>query len=294
MKWFRNWQARVRARGEAKAAEAMREVDNALGIQQPPVPPVPLPQPAPPSAPLVTPSAKRATLDRAAFFNHIRRPIFGRMTEDQVKGCEAILDAMAGEPIAFVAYALATAHHETGGKMMPNVESLNYSVSGLLNTFGRHRISRADAERLGRKPGEPALSVTRQRAIANILYGGTWGRDNLGNTEPDDGWTYRGRGLAHDTGRRNYKLSGDAVGVDLIANPDALLDLNTAVRVMVTGMQTGRYTGHSLVRHLPTISEATAAEFGRARRIINGQDRAADIAATALHFQGALKAAGWR
>jgi len=35
-------------------------------------------------------------------------------------------------------------------------ESLNYSVEGLLRTFGRHRISAADCERYGRKPGQPA------------------------------------------------------------------------------------------------------------------------------------------
>jgi len=228
-----------------------------------------------------------------AFYASLRSGALRHRSTEQVAGTNAILAAMAGSPISWVAYALATAWHETGGKMQPNVESLNYSVAGLLNTFGRHRISRADAERLGRKPGEPALSATRQRAIANILYGGAWGRDNLGNIEPDDGWQYRGRGLAHDTGRRNYGLSGRAVGLNLLANPDGLLDLATAVSVLVSGMKTGRYTGHNFVRHLPTVGEANAAQFGQARRIINGTDKAGDIAAHALAFQRALMAGGW-
>lgn len=241
------------------------------------------------------PIGKRATLDRAAFFEHLRAPIFGgRISQDQVTGCEAILDAMAGEPISWCAYALATARHETGGRMQPNTESLNYSVSGLLNTFGRHRISRADAERLGRKPGEGALPLARQRAIANIIYGGSWGRDNLGNTQPDDGWTYRGRGLSHVTGRRNYRVSGEALGIDLVSAPERMLELETAVREIVSGMIEGRYTGHSFVRHLPVNGKATAAQFGQARRIINGVDRAADIAASALHFQTALRKGDWR
>jgi putative chitinase len=269
----------------------MREVDAALNLDERPLNTNPVVINETP----VRDNQRRATLDRAVFFNTLRTPIFGgRIVNEQVEGCEAILDAMAGDPIAWVAYALATARHETGGTFQPNTESLNYSVSGLLNNFGRHRISRADAERLGRKPGEGALPVARQQAIANILYGGTWGRDNLGNTEPNDGWTYRGRGLAHDTGRRNYRLSGDAVGLDLLGKRELLLDLGTAVRVMVSGMKTGRYTTHSFVRHLPVAGPATATQFAEARRIINGQDRAADIAASALHFQTALRKAEWR
>jgi putative chitinase len=83
-------------------------------------------------------------------------------------------------------------------------ESLNYSVEGLLRTFGRHRISAADCERYGRKPGRPA----NQEALANILYGGAWGAANLGNTEPGDGWRFRGSGFKQITGRANTIASG--------------------------------------------------------------------------------------
>jgi predicted chitinase len=267
---------------------------NASVAKPKPVAPVPVPTKPIPVAAAVTLPPVANPFNAEAFYAQLREgPLRHRATE-QVSGTNAILAAMKGEPISWVAYALATAWHETGGEMKPNVESLNYSVSGLLNTFGRHRISRADAQTLGRKPGEPVLPLTRQRAIGNILYGGTWGRENLGNTEPSDGWTYRGRGLAHDTGRRNYDLSGKAVGVDLLANPDGLLDLATAVAVMVSGMKTGRYTGRGFVAFLPTACEATAAAFGQARRIINGQDKAAKIAGDALLFQRALRAGGWK
>jgi predicted chitinase/peptidoglycan hydrolase-like protein with peptidoglycan-binding domain len=94
-------------------------------------------------------------------------------------------------------------------------ESLNYSVEGLLRTFGRHRISEADARRLGRKPGEPSLSMQRQEQIANILYGGEWGRKNLGNTEPGDGWRFRGYGPKQITGRSNCAGFGESVGLDI-------------------------------------------------------------------------------
>lgn len=83
-------------------------------------------------------------------------------------------------------------------------ESLNYSVDGLLKTFGRHRISEADCRKFGRAPGRPA----HQNAIANIVYGGEWGRKNLGNSEPGDGWRYRGGGDKQITGRANYREAG--------------------------------------------------------------------------------------
>lgn len=94
-------------------------------------------------------------------------------------------------------------------------ESLNYSVASLLSLFSRARISTADAQRLGRKPGEPALSQERQRQLANILYGGEFGRKNLGNTMPDDGWTFRGYGPKQLTGRSNHTKFAASIGKPL-------------------------------------------------------------------------------
>lgn len=104
--------------------------------------------------------------------------------------------------------------HETGGYSVLS-ENLNYSVEGLISGFGRHRISIADAERLGRRPGRPA----DQEGIANALYGGEWGRINLGNVRPGDGWKFRGGGCIQVTGRANFQRLADALGMSL----DALL-----------------------------------------------------------------------
>lgn len=78
-------------------------------------------------------------------------------------------------------------------------ESLNYTPDRLIEVFGSKRITRAQANTWGRTATQPA----NQRALANHLYGGSWGRTNLGNTHPDDGWNFRGSGPIQITGRSN-------------------------------------------------------------------------------------------
>ena len=117
-----------------------------------------------------------------------------------------------------IAGFLSQIAHESG-RLETLEESLNYSVDALLTLFGRHRISESDARRFGRSLEHKA----DQQGIANALYGGEWGRKNLGNTVHGDGWRFRGRGLKQLTGRANYEKCGAAIGEDLLNYPDRLL-----------------------------------------------------------------------
>lgn len=118
---------------------------------------------------------------------------------------------------------LAQMGTESGG-FIRLVENLNYAADKLVGVFGSHRITQQQADQYGRSGNHPA----NQEAIANIVYGGDWGKANLGNTEQGDGWKYRGRGLKQITGRENYKKCGAALGLDLLSNPDVLLQDDAA------------------------------------------------------------------
>ncbi len=128
-----------------------------------------------------------------------------------------------------LSHALGQQSAETGG-FSRLVESLNYSAAGLRATFGRNRINDADVQRLGRKRDEGPLSADRQRQIANIVYGGSFGRDNLGNTRQGDGWRYRGRGVKQLTGRYNYTSHAPELNLPIVEHPELLEDPLQGVR----------------------------------------------------------------
>ncbi|MEE6129895.1 hypothetical protein V2E39_21025 [Chryseobacterium arthrosphaerae] len=127
-----------------------------------------------------------------------------------------------------LSHFFAQADHESGLK--PKVENLNYSVDGLLKNFGSHRITHTQAYDYGRSSNHAA----NQQAIANIIYGGNWGRSNLGNTQPGDGWKFRGRGIFQITGRSNYQqltnwAKSKGYTVDYVENPDLLLNESDSI-----------------------------------------------------------------
>ena len=125
-----------------------------------------------------------------------------------------------------IAAFIAQVGHESG-HLARLVENLNYSADGLANTWPS-RYAESDgkgtyvkvkvAGKVRNKPNTLALSVDRKpEQIANIAYG-----NRMGNTTPGDGWKYRGRGLIQITGKNNYRACGEALGLELIAQPELL------------------------------------------------------------------------
>lgn len=205
------------------------------------------------------------TITLSKFYNDIRQSLFdGKLTADQVKGMDAIIAAGADLDPRWLAYALATAYHETGRAMVPVMENLNYSASGLLKTFPKY-FTKSDAAKYARNPV----------AIANRAYANRLGN---GDEASGDGWKYRGRGAVMITGRTNYVKFGIAM------DPDKALDIDKSASILLDGMVRGKFTGLKLA----TYFNEKATDWVNARRIINALDKAELIAGYAKKFHAAL------
>lgn len=97
---------------------------------------------------------------------------------------------------------------------------------------------------------------------------------------------YYGRGYVQLTWLTNYKNMGKILGVDLVNKPELALDHHTASKIMIYGMLNGSFTGKRLSNYL---KKGTLEEFKQARRIINGMDKATNIAYQAQAFLQAIK-----
>ncbi|MGA7439301.1 MAG: XVIPCD domain-containing protein [Luteibacter sp.] len=114
---------------------------------------------------------------------------------------------------------------ESGGFASMN-ENLHYSGERLLAVFpGRNGMNTlAEANKV--VAGGP-------EAIANKVYGGEYGEDNLKNTQPGDGWKYHGRGFIQLTGCDNYTKAAAGLGIDLVNHPELAEDRDNAAKIAV-------------------------------------------------------------
>lgn len=114
---------------------------------------------------------------------------------------------------------------ECGGYASMN-EGLGYSGSRLLEVFpGRNGM-----DTLGKAN---AIAAGGPESIANEIYGGAWGKKNLGNTQPGDGWNFHGRGFVQLTGRDNYERVGKELGIDLAHHPELAADRDVAAKIAI-------------------------------------------------------------
>ena len=116
-------------------------------------------------------------------------------------------------------------------------------------------------------------------------YGKGKGRPYGQPDPPGSGLIYYGRGLVQLTWRANYLKAQNELGIACVANPDLVLQLQNAVPIMFRGMEEGWFTGKKLGNYFsPTVED-----WVNARRIINGLDRADDIAGYSKTFYAALQ-----
>ena len=98
--------------------------------------------------------------------------------------------------------------HESGN-FKTLQENLNYSAEGLMKTWPSRFPTKEIADQYARQPAK----------IAGKVYNG-----RMGNTSEEEAAQYLGRGLIQLTGKENYANCGTALGIDLVGNPNFLVD----------------------------------------------------------------------
>ncbi|UTS51949.1 baseplate hub subunit [Synechococcus phage BUCT-ZZ01] len=102
----------------------------------------------------------------------------------------------------------------------PREENLNYTSAARLRAVFPSFFRNNTDEEL-------AIYIRNPKQLADKIYGGREG--NL----QDEGFEYRGRGFIQLTFKNNYRSVGSRIGVDLVSNPDKMLDPLIAVQASV-------------------------------------------------------------
>lgn len=127
---------------------------------------------------------------------------------------------------AYIKAALGNVMKESGGQLKG--ENLDYSKTS------NERIREVFGDR-AKNLSDQQLTELKQdkQKFTEAMYGGEWGKKQLGNTEAGDAWKFRGRGYIQLTGRSNYaKASKEIFGDErLIENPDLVNDPNVAAEL---------------------------------------------------------------
>lgn len=172
--------------------------------------------PASPRAPEAG-AAKRAPggvlrFDRKTFFDGFYMT-FGKLSRSQVSGIDQLLGFIEQDEkvddVRAAALILAIVQHETDDAWHPLADFIKRSRS---KAHGQKKAS-------VRMPGD---------------------------TEPGDRVRFRPRGYFGLEGRANYERFGDLLGIDLIADPDAVNEPATAYRILSLSLFQGLLTGKKL------------------------------------------------
>lgn len=150
------------------------------------------------------------------------RAIMPTLTEERAAFWLPYLNAAMAEfgitTPARAAMWLANVAHETR-ELKALVENLNYTTAARIRAVWPSRFPAF---------GSANAYVRAPEKLAEKVYGG---RADLGNTQPGDGWRFRGRGAPHLTGRDAYARAGKALGLPLIDSPELLEHPAHACRV---------------------------------------------------------------
>lgn len=193
---------------------------------------------------------------------------YDKLNETQKKNAALINAALTKYGITnpyFRAGILAVVAKESA--FTPINESFRYTIPRLREVFSTERLqNKSNNELIKLLKVQPANAgyglksadqgrVTDGVALFNLVYGGTWGARNLGNTQAGDGYKYRGRGFNQNTGRGNYAMLSKKMGIDLISNPDKMNDPAIAAEALAIYFANGLAVGKNIIRETYGVSD---------------------------------------
>ena len=184
---------------------------------------------------------------------------FCSLSQEAVDNINLIVETCEKYNLSYpqTSYILATTYHETAHTFKP------------IEEYGKGK---------GRKYS------TIYTNTEGVKYGiaGSGGDTYLYSDYPH---LYYGRGFAQLTHWVNYKFAGEQLGIDLINNPDLALQPKYASEILVKGSKEGWFTSKKLSDYINDKSKS----YYQARRVINGLDKAQQIADIAVVFEKALR-----
>jgi predicted chitinase len=150
-------------------------------------------------------------------------PLMAELTPDQKRNAKEIVAALNSKGITnrfYAAAVLGIVYKESG--LVPRTEKGygNTSIDRIRIIFPTKTKPLSDEQLATIKKSD--------QDFFNLIYAGI-----AGNSNPSDGYTYRGRGYNQLTGRANYSAMSKHAGIDLVLNPDKVNDPAIAARVIV-------------------------------------------------------------
>lgn len=107
-------------------------------------------------------------------------------------------------------------------KFIPQRENMNYStLKQLRSTFKTAFRTMSD--------DDASTYLNNPQKLANLVYSNS---DGNGSVESGDGFKYRGGGFIQLTKKSNYAAVGTAIGVDLVNNPEQVLNPGIATKIV--------------------------------------------------------------